>query len=249
MAKGAATNKNKCDIANKENGASKDNGMFARETKKGPAFIWVPGPDTLASSSSLTDSQVTTTDSSSSSMWSFSQPKPPKSIKVTNSVEPISFPYAQLCFDPETKTLVTLMEINLAGNCRRSERLRIIDPIEQEANLPSDMPEIQRSCPSGSESTVNTFLDLTYEETKYDDPIILSELSQEPWLEDQNLDLYLLHESSDPWEFQARGGCAEKLKKILTASRSLVVFKPRDSHWEPTQEPFSGIEYAFLEEV
>jgi hypothetical protein len=233
-----------------EGGASKtfnEAESVSEKLKNGPAFIWMSGRETLASSSSLTDSQVTTDSTdSSSSIWSYSQPKPPKMIKVSNPLEPISLPYAQLCFDPESKTLVTLMEINLAGNSRRSKRLRIIDPLEQE-NFPSGT--LQMTCDSGTESTVSTrSIDPDEELNKYDDPIVLSSQSQEVWLEETDLDLYLLHECEDPWEVEARGGCAETLKKILIASRSLIVFKQRDSRWEPARESFSGIGYSMLED-
>jgi hypothetical protein len=219
--------------------------------ENGPSFILMTGQTTLASSSSLTDSEISsrqTESTESSSKGSYTEPtKPPRIIKVANPLVPTTLPYAQLCFDPETKTLVTLMEINLAGNGRRSKRLRIVDP--QDEKEPESMVPMAPLSNAGTESTVSSRSNGD-EIPKYDEPIILSSETQEVWLEETDLlDLYLLHDFDDPWDVEVRGGCADTLRKLVTASRSLIVFKQRDSRWETTREPFSGIGYTVLEEV
>jgi hypothetical protein len=230
--------------------------IMAMKSKDGPTFIFMKGTDTMACSSSLTGSEVSseaTAESTecSSSLWSYAESKPPKIIKVSNPLERTSLPYAQLCFDPETKALVTLMEINLAGNGRHSKRLRIIDPQEENGApvLPTTLQMISSSN-SGTASTVSTRSNGPGDEIlKYDEPIVLSSYSEEVWLEETDLGLYLLHECEDPWEAHGRGGCKQTLKNLFIASRLLIVFKKRDSQWEPSRESLTRIEYAMLGEA
>jgi hypothetical protein len=229
--------------------------LMPMQSKDGPTFIYMKGTYTMACSSSLTGSEVSSEATAkstecSSSLWSYSESKPPKIIKVSNPLEPTSLPYAQLCFDPETKALVTLMEINLAGNGRHSKRLRIIDPQEENgAPIPATFQMISSSN-SGTTSTVSTRSNGPGDEIiKYDETIVLSSYSEEVWLEETDLDLYLLHDCEDPWEAHGRGGCTETLKKLLIASRSLIVFKQRDSQWVPSRESLTRIGYAMLGEA
>lgn len=83
--------------------------------------------------------------------------------------------------------------------------------------------------------------------------VFATESDPNAWLEDA-LDLYLLHDNQDPWQddSNSNGGCSEALRKLLQASRSLVVFRcaQNDSpeEWRNT-EPFSGIGYSSLLEI
>jgi hypothetical protein len=226
-------------------------------TSERPVFIMSTRPETFMSSSTLTGSEMSASVSTevtdcSSSIWSYSDPKPPKLINV--AVESTSLPYAQLCFDPESKTLVTLMEINLGGIGRRSKRLRIVDPKEHYDEEPpapkgADTTPTAYSTTSGTVSA-DSRSEYHFEESTYSDPIVLSCFGQGTWLEETDLDLYLLHDCGDPWDMtENRKGCSEALKKVMSASRSLIVFRQRDStRWETTQrEQFTGIGYTMLD--
>ena len=193
-------------------------------------------------------------------------------MSIGDQLEPTCFPYAQLCFDPESKTLVTLMEVNMksATGGRQSKRIRMV-----EANY--NMEETKREAhkdpnTSGTDSTVSLYWEddrfgivdivdakASMMRERYNEPIVFStEPSQSTWFEEAELDLYLLHDCQDPWEMdgKAQCSCSEALKKLLLASKSLVVFRPRRfdhdlaSHWnQVSQESFSGIGYSFLQEV
>lgn len=250
-----------------------------RDKPQKTAYVLVSNNDDgdgLTTSSSLTVSEVSTpitksTDGSSMSSWSIpdeemqGRRQPPKVIKVENPMEPTCQPYAQLCFDPESKTLVTLMEIHLACETGgRTKRLGVVHPYPQdELAGREDKPceehkeELREEGGTGRriEWDVHQRHGLT---ERFDEPIVLSTEAREDnsWFETE-LDLYLLHDCDDGWEMSdpARGGCAEALRKFLAASKSLSIFKASNavddySKWQQaSSEPFTGIGYTFLQEV
>ena len=183
------------------------------------------------------------------SLWSCLDPtgSPPKVIDVSNPCKhqgPNSIPYAQLCFDPETKSLVTLMEIDLSGHGPGKSRKRIfLDHPSDIALIPDDSPEV-RASPSSSSTTDSTLS--TQWSTGDTDPMILLG-TQEVWLEETDLDLYLLHECGDPWRSEAKGRCTDGLKKLIHAYRARIVSRSRDASWEVPKQPFLRIGYKFLD--
>jgi hypothetical protein len=203
-----------------------------------------------SSASSLTESEISsqiTESTECSSLWSYSDAtgSPPKVIKISDSrsaLESTTFPYAQLCFDPERKILVTLMEICLSGNGQRSKRLRIIDPRTNSAP-PEETPSslmIGSLSTSGTETTLSTCVDAS--PVKAEEPIFVLG-TQGAWLEETDPDLYLLHECEDPWCADSKSGCTKTLRKLIVASRSFLVFSiwPRERSWEaPSNEAFIG---------
>ena len=98
------------------------------------------------------------------------------------------------------------------------------------------MGTLQTTYNPGTESTVSMHSIDPNKELKYDEQIILSSQMQEVWLEEMDLNLYLLHGCEDMvWEIEAQGGCAKTLYLFLLASHSLIVFKQRDLRWEPAR--------------
>jgi hypothetical protein len=179
-------------------------------------------------------------------------------------------PYAQLCFDPEQNTLVTLMEVHLASaDGRQSKRLCIVDPEgkSQAKGWLSDPNTSGTDCTASdcSEDDLLRFGDAEFPVAqnavepegppvrRFDESIVYSTtISPETLSEEVDVGLYLLHECQDPWNMadRSQGGCTEALKKLLVVSRSsLKVFKSRSEHEYSTQEPFSAIGYAFLQEI
>lgn len=180
----------------------------------------------------------------------------------TNPMKMVCVPYAQLCFDPEQNALVTLMEVDLATTSgQRSKRLCLVDSkarVEAKERL-SDPNESRTDSTVSERSEDEMIVSGTAVEPgaaleyRFDEPIVFSSLSPEAWLEEADkLDLYLLQECQDPWEIadnKAQGGCAEALKKLLIASKSLRVFKSRSGQDYSTPVPLSGIGYTFLQEI
>lgn len=231
-----------------------------------------------------------TDDCSTSSMWSYSEPKPPKLINV--AVESTSLPYAQLCFDKDTKTLAAIMEINLGGlGGRGRSRLRIVEPDEEQRQeeedrydpttpyenmlLPSGYSNTGSTVSSGGSTATSTWHHAGRQELRVgaheressgtcSEPIVLSCFGpNNSWLEETDLDLYLLHDiSSDAWDTTNganRQGCADALKRLLVASRSLIVHSRRRSlFWESPppqvgarqqhQNYITGIGYTVLDD-
>ena len=188
-----------------------------------------------------------------SSIYSYSDPtgSPPKVIKVSKTChdqfQPTSLPYAQLCFDPERKTMVTMMEIDFSGPRKQSNRLTELDAILPTGLGPVDFP-LLRCDPSSAtcaESTISTHLE-SIRGTKINEPMILLG-TQGMWLEESELDRYLLHDAEDPWQAESKRGCTESLRKLLQAYRARLVSRQRANSWEQPREPFLGIGYKVLD--
>lgn len=244
------------------------------ETDMSPLVFLEQQDEIFDTSSSLSASVGSTKNSSTAngSFWSISDDDDSDGIyrgtatsNVPSPSQPTCWPYAQLCFDPESKTLVTLMEVNMAldgGN--KFKRLRLMERTHNDKKL-TDWTEDPGT--SRTDSTVSFHSDGGYgkgglgvgsmEKESYSNPIVFAtESAQEPWRDETELDLYLLHECHDPWIVtdKSQGGCAEALKKLVVASKSLVVFKQRSGHdssfsWNESEEPFAGMGYAFLQEI
>jgi hypothetical protein len=222
----------------------------------GPPLVLLGGGENLSiCASSITESEVSSQPTQSTdcfSLWSHKYPvprEPPQVIKVAPRQPrvPTTLPYAQLCFDPEKKTLVTLMEINLGGNGRRSKRLRILDsngaPHLERQDNPSLLME--NSSSASTESTVSSARSNAHAEESKEEPMFL--LQDDEWFEETDLDLYLLHDfEADPWRADPRGGCTEALKKMLMASRSFLVFRHRHPHHFAKESSFR-INYQMLD--
>ena len=221
--------------------------------ENGPPFVLLrSNRELLASTSSLTESVLSSELTQATECWSVPsetvhENNPPQIVNVTRQpLQPITLPYAQLCFDPDRKTLVTLMEISLGGSGRRSKRLRILDAqtvrIDREDRL-----SMQIAAASSKSGTNSTNSSRWAEEEKVDDPILILG-ARNSWLEETDLDLYLLHDSDEAWRSESRRGCADALRKFLSSacSCSVLVFR-RESSWESTKEPFSKIGYAMLD--
>jgi hypothetical protein len=248
----------------------------------GRPLLLLGGGDIISTcASSITHSEMSSQPTQStdwSSLWSHKDPvpllprrEPPQVIKVTPRQPrfPTTLPYAQLCFDPEKNTLVTLMEINLGGNGRRSKRLRILDSNEASPeSTPAhclegatatataagrENPSLfmasysSASTTTSTESTGSSTRSNGHAEEKEQEPNFLSQ--DDIWLEETDLDLYLLHDFEvDPWNADPRGGCTEALKKMLLASRSFLVFRHRHHHQQDySKESSFRINYQMLD--
>ena len=220
-----------------------------------PPLVLLGGAEILSTcASSITESEVSsqpTQFTECSSLWSHKYPvprEPPQVIKVAprQPLVPTTLPYAQLCFDPEKKTLVTLMEINLGGDGRRSKRLRIIDSngaphLECQEN-PSWL--MASSSSTFTESTVSSTRSNVHAEETKEEPMFLQD---DVWFEETDLDLYLLHDfEADPWRADPRRGCTDALKKMLLASRSFLVFRHRH-HQDFAKESSFRINYQMMD--
>jgi hypothetical protein len=251
-----------------------------------PPLVLLGGRDSISTcASSMTESELSsqpthvTNCSSLASHTKYPVPpprEPPQVIKVAaprpQQQQPLAapttttLPYAQLCFCPEKKTLVTLMEINLGGNNgRRSKRLGILDSnnttaphfLQCQENDPSSWLMTSSSSRTCTESTVTVSSTRSNhnhmvqhhhhapEETK-EEPMFLHD---DVWLEETDLDMYLLHDfEADPWRADPRGGCSEALKKMLLASRSFLVFRHRHHHHQDfSKESSFRINYHMMD--
>jgi hypothetical protein len=206
----------------------------------------------------------------------------PEDNEIVCPFFPTSLPYAQLVYDPNLRTLITLLEVSLAihsenalqdGTTSAPKRLRMIDRrprgyVDDACDAP--MVSATRSTEStGSESDYSiarfgAFEDLPVKvitpdatSTSYPrEPIIFAtETHPDAWLEDA-LELYLLHESQDYLEETGKSSssCAEALRKLLLASKSLVVFRSRNGEsagdWHKvSRDPFPGVGYSYLLEI
>jgi hypothetical protein len=147
-----------------------------------------------------------------------------------NSNNPSS--YAQLFFDPETKTLVTLMEVNfptraivLEKTMERPESWQPPNPTNLDPNDAFEKPTttimmnpvmdetrfqnqtVLTECSSISSDTKRDGPELCNPNGQklrfLDEPIVFSNNSM-CFMDDGDLSLYLLHESGDPWETTVR---------------------------------------------
>ena len=196
---------------------------------------------------------------------------------------PTSLPYAQLVYDPGRKSLIALLEVSLAvHSCNEDEdrsapkRLRMLernpDGHKRDKGYGSDgsAANTTKSIRSDEDSlTIAPFAAfedlpvtlLTLKATskfRRRDPIVFAtDMHPDAWLEEA-LDLYLLHDSQLPEEDSDRSStsCTDALRKLLLASRSMVVFRSRmggsdtcrDWH-KVSRGPFLGMRYSCLLEI
>jgi hypothetical protein len=125
-----------------------------------------------------------------------------------------SLPYAQLCFDPATKKLISLTETNYLG-----ERFRTLDPCGYNESVSGKIYENFPSFENSISLTLSTVSDSS--RATLSNTVCPSVVSNEPWLEA----LYVLHESGDPSESEENTGCTSVLRRILTTS--LINLKAR----------------------
>lgn len=179
---------------------------------------------------------------------------PPKIVNMSNTpAKPTCLPYAQLCFDADRNTLVTLMEINLSSQTgRQSKRLRIV---HEDGRDSAEFPKTATCLTDHPEKAVEETEDTTFSFQEGSEP---SEETFDHWFEESDLlDLYLLHDSQDPWVMtdHARVGCAETLRKLLGASKSFVASRSRalSDPGAPGNckagSKFDTIGYSFLAEI
>lgn len=127
--------------------------------------------------------------------------------------DPKSSPYAQLCFDPQQKTLVTMLETNGINGKIRRPRLPLDMP------TPDDFPWLHEPSSSWTSSSspegVKHSKSLTRED--YCEPIVLSG----PWMLEDSMtndeaDIYwLLRDTEDVW-VTFDDGCGKVFKKVWT---------------------------------
>lgn len=243
----------------------------AASLEEGP-IILVGGGDQYSTSSTFTlsesdfSSQWPDTVTESSSVWSngdsTSGSSLPKVIKVSrNSASrkrvgmPTSLPYAQLCFDPELKTMVTLMEIDFSSlphKMKKSKRVSNLDaqPSIVTSRTPVDDVPALLSAPSGTDGTLSTrsgsaLTESPSKERDQERTILLGTHDHE-WLEPADLDLYLLHDACDDGE-SSHGRCTDSLRRFfLVAYRDRRVTRYRANICEQPREAFGGIGYRVL---
>lgn len=169
-----------------------------------------------------------------------------------------SIPYAQLFFDPETQMLVTLMEVNFVNNSdldygsnngemylknapKEAETSPIMIQSMQEESRCLDETMLTEFSNSSSEIERDgpEWNPVDYSSQRFsDEPIVFSHHhTRHLWLEDSDLDLYLLEECADPWDASIRksAGCTEALKNLLKlrACVSLALVRPvGESKWK-----------------
>lgn len=155
--------------------------------------------------------------------------------------KPKSVSYAQLFFDPETQMLVTLMEVNLVSCSSMLKDDNISPLIHCESSLSKAqkddtdskiMPGQEESrfqdqtllteCSSTSSDVAREGPErFSFDKSKLrfsDEPIVFSHRGTDQfWLEENDLNLYLLEDCADPWDgtFRKSHGCTETLKKLL----------------------------------
>ena len=168
---------------------------------------------------------------------------------------PTSLPYAQLAYDPHLKTLIALLEVSLAVHGGNEEdddrgtptRLRMLERQshggKQEMGDGSDGSATNNNKSITSEddkisiAPFAIFEDLpakvvtrkpTSKSLRRDPNVFSTELRTDAWLEDA-LELYLLHDCQDREDDSDKSStsCTEALRKLLLASRSMVVFRSR----------------------
>ncbi|KAL3938794.1 MAG: hypothetical protein SGARI_001605 [Bacillariaceae sp.] len=136
--------------------------------------------------------------------------------------------YAQLFFDPDTKTLVTLMEVNLQDRSSSTPKFdQGFEMTKKEKSLPSDKRTFDFERKHDAIITETRFQDQTMltqsssgssemgregpEQCRYtgvlsklhfpDEPIVFSHHdSSKVWKDDNDLSMYLLDSSDDAWE-------------------------------------------------
>ena len=152
---------------------------------------------------------------------------PPKMIDIDLSderkeLEPISRPYAQLCFDPQEKTLVTMLEVTVEDGCGKCPRFCLDLPTAEE------FPWLGETIMSdGSSSSLDSDND-SFSESKHQklEPIVLC-----GWMMDKDAavhdyadaDLYwLLTGGSDDPRVRVGDdlGCSRILRKLLVSCRN-----------------------------
>jgi hypothetical protein len=253
-------------------GSSSDQSA-ATSLEEGP-IILVGGGDQCSASSTFTlsesefSSEWPDTVTESSSVWSYGDSTHgswslPKVIKVSRNSStrkragmPTSLPYAQLCFDPELKTMVTLMEIDFASSphkMKKSKRVSHLDgqPSILKSRTPVDDVPALLSAPSGTDSTLSTrsgsVLTLSPSEERDQEPMILLGTHDHEWLEEADLDLYLLHDDACDDTESSHGRCTDSLRRFfLVAYRDRRVARQRANSCEQLREPFGGIGYRIL---
>ena len=159
-------------------------------------------------------------------------------------------PYAQLCFDPASKSLVTLMELDCTDNDPASKSWGsleeqahsrpLIDGAETRSNLSSMLGFSDYA--TGIDSS--THWDSSSESTKKESVVLLG--TQELWLEETDVDLYLLHECDDPWNGESKRCCTDGIRNFVRAYRAKVISRCKEGCWETAKEPFFGIGYRVL---
>lgn len=179
----------------------------------------------------------TLTDSSS---WisSSSLALPPKIIEVrprcsrrnsyrrrsNNTESNHSSPYAQLCFDPNQKTLVTMLEIDIvSGRRKHVSRLPLDGPTHEDFPWlhPAGVSALSSSSCSLNESAVSSLSGEernhgnTDQQEGYGEPIILSGwMMDHDSMNDEEADIYwLLNDGKDVW-VKLDDGCGKVIKKI-----------------------------------
>lgn len=177
-----------------------------------------------AAPSEVSSRSTTISTASSTSYLSEVTISPPSviHIKIDRRLDPKpSFPYAQLCFDPQEKELVPMLEVAVAGRSKRP-RLRIPLSIAAVINssTPEEFPWLMEaiSCSSTNSSLSNeTESGATQRDTRISDPITLSS-----WIEYSEMDMHLLPNSrSGRYSCKDEAetiGCTQALKKRIASS-------------------------------
>lgn len=139
-------------------------------------------------------------------------------ISVPQLDPPPSGPFAQLCFDPQQKTLCTMLEFNATKGSNRPQATRV----RIDSSSPEDFPWLhQTNASSSSSSSGASCPSFQMNNEQHSEPIVLSGWS---WMMDEGLlngsdtDVFwLLNDNSDVWVKADEAGCGRALKKMLTS--------------------------------
>jgi hypothetical protein len=214
---------------------------------------------------------------------------PSKRAKKGADKKSKSVSYAQLFFDPETKMLVTLMEVNLHDRTSMWNINESIEVLEKQNDLagqttlrgkeknestvmPSMAGEESRfqdqtmltecssnSSETGREGPEQFSCNVGTRSLRFsDEPVVFSHNGRQVWLEENDLSLYLLHDSSDPWEVgihKSSVGCTETLKRLLMLRSCISLASIRQvgdtKKWrsDGSQRMGENMAYAALKEM
>jgi hypothetical protein len=215
-------------------------------SKETPLIIFGEN-DFVPASSSLTDSDddaSTADNSATQTKGTDAEASETRDDADDKSNTRVTNPYAQLCYDPERDAVITIVEVKVqSGNgMEKTKRLRVLDP--RDPNPPASNGTDKNS-PPVFERANHHQSQVTAHASEGDDESVFH--LGVGWLEETelaNLDLYLLHEFGENGE--SRKKCTDALKKLIIASRSLVVFS-RSPNWETTyREPPQDFHYSSL---
>lgn len=190
-------------------------------------------------------SSYTTNSTASSTSSSFVTPPEVVEVKCRRTRQrrkkTLQSSYAQLCFDPDRKTLVTMLEIDIvSGRKTRHSRLPLDAPSledyfpwlhndKKEEKDPDGIPGLTSSfsCSSGTSSVISGLTETKLDpiaavpahdgQDAYNEPIVLSGwMMDTDSMSDEEADIYwLLHDGEDVW-VKMDDGCSKAVRKMFS---------------------------------